>query len=88
VPLVINILLGTTCHCYIKTAVQTERLLAVGRLRTARKFLDRIRPRISEAQSVAAANKTSVAAPSSAAAQPPTAAPAPAPSPAPPEASA
>jgi hypothetical protein len=61
-PLVINILLGPTCHCYIKTAVQTDRLYAVGRLRTAQKFLDRIRPRIMEAQSVPAATKTSAAA--------------------------
>jgi hypothetical protein len=76
-PLVINILLGPTCHCYIKTAVQTDRLYAVGRLRTAQKFLDRIRPRIAEAQSVAPATKTAAAA-----------SPITGPSPAPPEAQA
>ena len=61
-PLIINILLGPTCHCYIKTAVQIDRLYAVGRLRTAQKFLDRTRPRIAEAQSVPAATEPSAAA--------------------------
>jgi hypothetical protein len=48
--LAVNLVLGPTCHCYVKTAVQTERLNAVGRIRTARKFLARVRPLIENAQ--------------------------------------
>ncbi len=53
IPLLINFWLGPTCRCYVKTAVQTERLYAVGRVRTAQKFLARLRPLILEAQAVA-----------------------------------
>jgi hypothetical protein len=41
---------GTSCTCQIKTAVQTEELSALSRLRAARKALDRIRPLIATAQ--------------------------------------
>lgn len=47
--LVINTLLGPTCTCHIKTAIQTERLFSVRRLRTVQKVVAKIRPLI-EAQ--------------------------------------
>ena len=45
-----NIALGPTCSCYVWTAVQTERVSAITRVRTARKFLERVQPKITEAQ--------------------------------------
>src|SRR2546423_5604950 len=45
-----NLALGPTCACYIRTAVQTERLSAVTRIRTARRLLRRIRPLIEGVQ--------------------------------------
>ena len=50
VSLVMNIARGATCACYIKTAVQTERLPALNRIRTAQKFIETIMPLIAEAQ--------------------------------------
>lgn len=47
--LVVNALLGPTCTCHIKTAIQTERLFSVRRLRTVQKVVDKLRPLI-EAQ--------------------------------------
>ena len=44
VGLVINLILGPTCACYIRTAVQTERVPAISRLRAAEQFLTRIEP--------------------------------------------
>jgi hypothetical protein len=49
-PLLINNLLGTTCACQIRTAVQTERLPSIVRLAQAQKILQRIRPHIEAAQ--------------------------------------
>jgi hypothetical protein len=49
IPLLINVLLGPTCTCQIRTAVQTEDL-PVRRMGKARKILQRIRPLIAEAQ--------------------------------------
>ena len=43
-PLLINNLLGPTCTCYLRTAVQIEELPSLSRVRRARKVLDRIRP--------------------------------------------
>jgi len=48
--LISNVTLGPTCACYIRTAVQTERLGAVTRIRTARRLLRRIRPLIEGVQ--------------------------------------
>jgi hypothetical protein len=48
--LVINTLLGPTCALHIRTAVQTERLPAVSRLRSARRFISLMEPLITEAQ--------------------------------------
>jgi hypothetical protein len=49
VPLWINLLLGPTCKCQIRTAVQTEDL-PITRLRKLRKIRDRLQPLIAEAQ--------------------------------------
>ncbi len=48
--LVINVLFGPTCACHLKTAVQTEKLAALGRLRKARKVINRLSPLIHAAQ--------------------------------------
>jgi len=50
VPLVINLALGPTCACYVRTAVQTERLTAISRMSAARRLIDLLRPRIAAAQ--------------------------------------
>jgi hypothetical protein len=49
---------GASCKCQIKTAVQTEELSALSRLRAARKVLDRIRPLIATAQGGALSPET------------------------------
>jgi hypothetical protein len=48
--LVPNILMGPTCVCHLKTAVQTEELPSLRRLRRARKVLARVQPLIVAAQ--------------------------------------
>jgi hypothetical protein len=45
-----NTLMGPTCVCHLKTAVQTEELTPLRRLRRARKVLARVRPLIVAAQ--------------------------------------
>jgi hypothetical protein len=45
-----NIVLGATCACFIRTAVQTERLSPVTRVRTARRLLKRLQPLIEPLQ--------------------------------------
>lgn len=49
-PFVANLLYGPTCSCQLRTAVQTEDIPSLGRVRRARKVMDRIRPLIAEAQ--------------------------------------
>ena len=49
-PLLINNLLGPTCTCRLRTAVQIEEVPSLNRLRRARKVLGRIRPLIAAAQ--------------------------------------
>ena len=44
VPLLINNLLGPTCTCYLRTAVQIEELPSLNRRRRARQMLERLRP--------------------------------------------
>ena len=44
--LVINLILGPTCACHIRTAVQTERVPALSRVRAARRFIARVEPLI------------------------------------------
>lgn len=48
--LAINFAFGPTCVCHVRTAVQTEKLSAVTRLRTAEKILAQIRPLLAAAQ--------------------------------------
>jgi len=48
--LLVNLLLGPTGVCHLRTAVQTEKLVSLGRARRARKVIDRLRPLIVEAQ--------------------------------------
>ena len=45
-----NMALGPTCACYLRTAVQTERLHSVSRIDAARRLIKRIRPRIEAVQ--------------------------------------
>ena len=49
-PLFINNLLGRTCTCHLRTAVQTEELPSLSRVRRVRAVLKRIRPLIVAAQ--------------------------------------
>jgi len=49
-PLLINNLRGPTCACQLRTAVQTEELPSLCRIRKTRKILDRLRPLIAQAQ--------------------------------------
>jgi len=49
-PLFINILRGPTCRCFLRTAVQTEQLPPLSRVRRAQKVFARIRPLIAAAQ--------------------------------------
>ena len=48
--LVINSIIGPTSEVFIQTAVQREMLPSLGRLRTARKVLARLKPLIEQAQ--------------------------------------
>jgi hypothetical protein len=50
VPFLLNNLLGPTCMCCLKTAVQTEELPPLKRLQRARKVVARLRPLIGQAQ--------------------------------------
>jgi hypothetical protein len=49
-PLLINMLLGPTCTCYLQTAVQIEPLPCLRRLRTADRVLRQIQPLLESAQ--------------------------------------
>ena len=50
VALLINLMLGPTCACHIRTAVQMERVSALNRVRAARRFIGRVEPLIMAAQ--------------------------------------
>jgi hypothetical protein len=50
IPFLINLISGPTCTCQLRTAVQTEDVPSLGRVRRARKVLNRIRPLIAAAQ--------------------------------------
>jgi hypothetical protein len=50
VPLLINNLLGPTCACTLRTAVQTDQLPSLCRLRKTRRILDLLRPLVAQAQ--------------------------------------
>jgi hypothetical protein len=50
IPLLLNNLFGPTCACQIRTAVQTENLPSLRRVRQTRKVLDKVRPLIVSVQ--------------------------------------
>jgi hypothetical protein len=47
---ILNLVAGPTCRTHLRTAVQTEELPSLDRLRRAHKVLDRLRPFIIQAQ--------------------------------------
>ena len=71
IPFLLNLVYGPTCACQLRTAVQTEDVPSLGRVRRARRVLNRLRPLIVEAQGqltpeeVAAQFRDRVAAPGS-----------------------
>lgn len=51
VLMAVNVILGPTCACFIKTAVQTQRLPALRRARRARRVIqEHLRPLVHQAQ--------------------------------------
>lgn len=50
VALGVNIGLGPTCVCHLRTAVQHEKLPSLSRFKPARRVLEQLRPRITDAQ--------------------------------------
>lgn len=50
IPFLLNLLSGPTCQCELRTAVQTEKVPSMSRVRRAQRVLKRIRPLIVEAQ--------------------------------------
>lgn len=48
--LVMNILRGPTCSCYVKTAVQTTRITPLNRIKRSQRFLEQLKPLIAQAQ--------------------------------------
>ncbi len=46
----VNLLRGPTCICHLVTAIHTHQLASLNRIKTARRALDRLRPRIVQAQ--------------------------------------
>ena len=50
VLLLVNLQLGATCRCYLRTAVQMEQLTSLGRVRKAQKIFARLHPLITTAQ--------------------------------------
>jgi hypothetical protein len=48
--MLVNVAMGPTSVCHLRTAVQTEELPSLNRVRRARKVLDRLRPLIAQAQ--------------------------------------
>lgn len=49
-PLSLNVIWGPTCACLLRTAVQTQELPSLARMRKTRRILQRIRPLIEAAQ--------------------------------------
>lgn len=50
IALLVNVLRGPTCAFHVRTAVQTERVPALSRLRDAKNFIARLEPLIHAAQ--------------------------------------
>jgi hypothetical protein len=59
IPFLWNLIAGPTCSCCLRTAVQTEELPSVSRIRRARKLLARLRPLVAEAQGQMSAEQIS-----------------------------
>jgi hypothetical protein len=47
---IINVIQGPTCRCTLRTAVQTQELPSLNRIRTARRVLSRIQAKVATAQ--------------------------------------
>lgn len=58
IALLWNVALGPTCVVHVRTAVQTERVPALGRIRAAKQFIARIEPLIITAQGQLAADQS------------------------------
>ena len=58
-PLALNIIWGPTCACELRTAVQTQELPSLARMRQTRRILNRIRPLIAAAQGEISAEEVS-----------------------------
>ncbi len=50
IPFIANFIYGPTCRCELRTAVQTEDLPSLSRIRRAQKVIARLQPLIAEAQ--------------------------------------
>lgn len=50
VILIIHLVLGPTCRCYLQTAVKTEKLTGLNRVRKARRVLAALQTRVTQAQ--------------------------------------
>jgi hypothetical protein len=78
IPFLLNLFKGPTCQCELRTAVQTEKVPSMNRVRRARRVISRLRPLIAEAQGqispedIAARFRERIAAPGS---EPPVAQP-------------
>jgi len=59
IPLFFNNLFGPTCACQIRTAVQTEELPSLCRVKQVNRVLNRMRPLIAEAQGQITAEEVS-----------------------------
>jgi len=54
VVLGVHLALGPTCSCHVRTAVQSEELSSLRRLRTTRRVIAQVRPLIEQSQSASA----------------------------------
>lgn len=71
IPVVVNLVLGPSCQAYIQTAVQTEELPSLNRVRKFNRILNRLQPLIESAQAgLAPAPAPAAAVPAPAAAPP------------------
>lgn len=50
IGLVVNIVRGPTCSCYVKTAVQTTRIAPLSRIKGSQRFLEQLKPLLAQAQ--------------------------------------
>lgn len=57
IGLVFNLIAGPSCACHVQTAVQTEKLVSLKRLRKVRKILSQVRPLIAAVQGTLTADE-------------------------------